>query len=197
MPRKEARGRGITAREVTLFDAKDPADAAAMMLWFDSLGEELRAKGLWGAATHQMRAACEGIMQSQPDRGHQPDSPRDFAQKILRSLELADHAILEGQAELAARLALDAGQLWATAVMKWSWEADALRGEKVVGGARNSARKNSEKLHAPIRLVRMGRMEELVPQFGPTRAAAMCETEGLGPMGAIQRQWTRWKSKDT
>ena len=71
-------------------------------------------------------------------------------------------------------------------------EVDALRGEKVAGGSRNSAQ-NTNRRHEDLRKRRFARMEQLVRQLGVDRAAAQCSSEGLGSWEAIKKQWNRRK----
>lgn len=194
--RKETVGTGITARERTVYETNDRADMEAFLAEFDAWGDQVTAKGLWGASTAQMRAACEGILQGQPDRGQEPDSPSDFARKIVRSLELADHAILEGKAENAARLALDAGQLWTTAVMKWSWESSALSGEKgakarAVGTAMLTGKYAD---HTPKVLSEMKRLKDSGQSV--SSAARICAAQGLGSSASANLGlWNRHNKK--
>lgn len=76
------------------------------------------------------------------------------------------------------------------------FESDAVRGEKVAGGSRNSAH-HTNGLHEDLRKKRFDRMAELVGQLGVDEAARQCSTERLGSWGAIKRQWNRKKTRDT
>lgn len=119
------------------------------------------------------------------------DSPQAFANSILQAVRVSKKAIEEGNSDLAAAMGFYAGVTWERAKMKWAWEEDALRGEKVAGGAKNSAHRTNLN-HAQRRAQRMTRMAELTAQgLNLSCAAAQCEVEGLGKTGAIRQQWYR------
>lgn len=87
----------------------------------------------------------------------------------------------------------NAGRHYEVARYKWI-ESSAVRGEKVAGGQRNSAHLTNAR-HEEPREKRFKRMRELMPTVGVKSAAAQCEVEGLGTMGAIKRQWYRHQKK--
>lgn len=71
----------------------------------------------------------------------------------------------------------------------------AERGERVAGGARNSAQATNAR-HEPLRERRFARIEALMAEgLGIESAAAACEAEGLGTAAAIKRQWHRHRGK--
>lgn len=193
MPRKIIRGTGITAREITVYDAK-AGEAPPALAWNDAV----ERGGLFGAVSQEALRTCEKILENANAEAAPIDSPEDFAQVIAKHLAYAKNEIQAGDADRAARFAFIAGMEWARATMKWGWEPDALRGEKVAGGEHNAALRTNER-HVPLRARRFARMRELVPQIGVDSAAAQCEAEGLGNRDAIKRQWNRHgnKKRDT
>lgn len=82
------------------------------------------------------------------------------------------------------------GFLWAEYKYRMKFEANALRGRKVLNGARVAAEAVNDQ-HSEIRERRLARMAELVPIIGADKAAAQCELDGLGNWQAIKRQWHR------
>jgi hypothetical protein len=91
-----------------------------------------------------------------------------------------------------------AGNLWGEIEAQNKWEKDAIRGGKVIGGARNSAQEVNNR-HAALRDHRFTRIRNLMSQNGLNLscAAAQCEVDGLGPAQSILRQWHRQKKSDT
>ena len=90
---------------------------------------------------------------------------------------------------------LRVGYLWAEYKFRMRVEADAMRGEKVMSGARSAADAINSR-HAEIRQRRLARMAELVPSMGVDRAAAQCELEGIGHWQAVKRQWNRARATE-
>jgi hypothetical protein len=132
-----------------------------------------------------------------PGAAHPEDSAAYFATRIMKHLDCADAKVAGGDAAEAALHAFYAATEWATMVMKFSWEVDALRGEKVAGGARNSAHATNTK-HEETRRIRLDRMRHhlgATPDMSVDSAAHACAAEGLGSAQAIRRQWDRWKEK--
>jgi hypothetical protein len=188
MPRKVIRGTGITAREGVEYDAK-AGEAPSHEHWNAAIEE---GGGLFGAVSLQAARSCEHIL-ANATGDIREDDPEAFAQTIANYIAYAKNEIQVGDADRAARFAFIAGMEWARATMKWAWEPDALRGEKVAGGRHNSAAQTNER-HVPQRELRFSRMRELAPSIGADKAAAQCETEGLGTRAAIKRQWNRFHS---
>lgn len=140
-------------------------------------------------------------------RHHAQQVPREFDAigRILTAMLVADDdpdddpdlgaALQEHMATVAVK-AFIAGQHFRAALGK-EHESDAVRGEKVAGGARNSAHATNAR-HAASREQRFARMRELVPEMGVDAAACQCEVEGLGSWQGIKKQWNRHeKSRDT
>lgn len=193
MPRKVRVGAGMTAREVVAYDTRTEVKEISEKLHRKRSAIEQR--GLFGVASEEAESVCRSILaefQGEPA----PDSPQDLARPILKFIEAAREAIDRDEADRAARLAFVAGLEWARAVMKWGWEPDALRGEKVAGGERNSAHQTNAR-HEALRNKRFARMEKLASQIGVDKAAEQCEVEGLGSRAAIKKQWNRHKKRDT
>lgn len=80
------------------------------------------------------------------------------------------------------------------ALIKKPYEPHALRGMKVIASARKGALQTSI-ANEPLKRRRMERMKELIHSTSVDGAAATCETEGLGSMQAIKRQWYREQKK--
>lgn len=129
--------------------AETPSEVAAAL---EKLTSQRRAAlaaggGEFGARALEAIEASRGIVEREGGGPHERDSEGDFASQILRMFALAQHRISEGRADEAARFAYEAGSLWATAVMKFSWESDVLksrrRTEDLAEGSARSNRKRS------------------------------------------------------
>ena len=127
------------------------------------------------------------------------DSYRQFQSKLLGIV--SGEGFLEASFGNRGRRAADAIHLsrdayWIgreyEAILKKEYEPHAVRGLKTIKGAQESAKAINAK-HAKMRNLRFRRMEHLVPALGVDRAAAQCETEGLGKWESIKRQWNRYK----
>lgn len=190
-------GAGITARTVRRLDHRNPEDAAEIAA-DEAAVAELEAAGIdgfFGLTTLHVRAFLAGEIERAGPPPWPEESRADFARRILDRIELADRVIKGGAAGLAAQFAFEAGDLWRAAVMKWQWEPDALRGQKVLYGARESARDRKEE-NEPLRRARLERMTALINTgMTTTEAARECEAEGLGDWRAIIRQVNRAKAK--
>ena len=93
-----------------------------------------------------------------------------------------------------AHCAFEAGRHFQIALGK-EHEFDALRGEKVAGGARNSAHQSNAR-HEEMRAKRLARMEELISDGKTVKAAAcICEMEGLGSWQTVRQTWYRYQEK--
>ena len=188
------KGTGITAREATVHE---PGNTEGLR---DSLEAVVTAReeagGDFAFISREARNVVAAIL-AEADR---PEAaPEDslvwFAREIQFDLQLADRFTEDNDADKAARFAFAAASRWATMVMKFSWEVDALRGEKVAGGARNSAHQTNSR-HRDLRQRRFERMRHhMATGLGVENAANACEAEGLGNAGAIKRQWDRHREK--
>ena len=122
-------GTGITKREVTSYSGEDMAAA------FDAFARQWNATlsaggGSFGARVLDAERACRRIIQTVA--GPPPfaaDSAEDYARRILRLIDLTKGQIARGDANEAARMAVDIGRLCTEACMKGVWETYALRGE--------------------------------------------------------------------
>jgi hypothetical protein len=101
-------------------------------------------------------------------------------------------AIGEGDIDGAMDMLFICGFIWGEIESKYRWQSDAGRGQKVIGGARNSAQATNDR-HVPLRRRRMERMVELVQDMNVTNAAYQCEVEGLGAAENVRKTWTRYK----
>jgi hypothetical protein len=125
---------------------------------------------------------------------HPKGSIESYAKLVIRYFDISQKAIAEGDAASAARFAFNAGRIFELMRLKFGFERDAERGQKVVQGARQSTILNNA-IHKEPREQRMKRMAELLVTMSITNAAYQCEFEGLGRAGAIRVQWYRHKKK--
>lgn len=119
-----------------------------------------------------------------------------FARDVVTYFEHANRSISEGDAASAARFAFTAGEKFELMRLKFSFEKDAERGTKVIGGSRNSALERNRG-HVTLREKRFSRIRELTAKGGTNlaSAAAQCEVEGLGSQKSILQQWHRAKRR--
>ncbi|MGB3864777.1 MAG: hypothetical protein WBA29_04000 [Xanthobacteraceae bacterium] len=193
MPRKGISGTGITAREVTLYDVQR-GESLPKSFW-EGITESFKKHGHFGMVALEAEEICNQVLANFKGDMAPVDSPEAFAQIILKHIAIAkDNIGHRDDADYAARHAFEAGVEWARAMMKWQWELDALRGQKVAGGERNAAHQTNRR-HDKLREARFARMAELVPGIGVDKAAAQCEVEGLGKRTGIKRQWYRHHPK--
>jgi hypothetical protein len=127
--RPRAIGGGITARTVVSFDGADmqPAFEAFARRWNAALAE---GGGQFGAVIHEQEQACRRILDGAAPPPFKTDSIEWWALRILRAIEATRSHIARGDADEAARMALDVGRLITEVKIKGSWERHALRGEK-------------------------------------------------------------------
>lgn len=195
MPKKVIRGTGITAHEVTLFDpseAKEPLREWAKS-WNRAINE---GGGEFGAVSLQALRECKHILANSPPAPYPEDSQEAFAHHVAVSIRRAKKQIEIANADLAARLAFDAGVQWARATMKWAWEDDALRGEKV----KKAASEGAGKTNAPKILkgnIQMARMAELLGEDMPIFNAAAKVAEEFGvSTESIRQKYYKKKSSE-
>lgn len=190
---REKRGTGITAY-TKAYEEISPKEARGRLL---ALADEL-AKGQFRYYSREARHLTAALLKDDDGKPVNPHSKIGFARDIQGDLSIADKLTKEGKADEAAAFAFTAETKWATMIMKFSWEDDALRGEKVAGGARNSAHQTNTR-HAALRERRFARIEHLLSTgLNADSAFATCEVEGLGKATAIKRQWHRHaQSRDT
>jgi hypothetical protein len=97
--------------------------------------------GQFGAVVLEQERICASIL---ADAGSEPfpeDSIEDYAKRILRMIDLTRAATARGDADEAARMAVDVGRLITEAKIKGSWERHALRGEKTASTLRTVTRR--------------------------------------------------------
>ncbi|WP_018408408.1 hypothetical protein [Methylocystis rosea] len=193
MPRKVDRGTGITAYKVTAY-ATSPEDASALSETFDksanAWNRAVKEGGIFHATWLPVIRTCEQILSEAKDAVPIIDTPEDFAQRILQFIAATKEAINSGDADRAARLASIVGVEWATAKLKWGWEADALRGEKVVESAKAGGHKAAKWKRPKTERV-LARMESLMPKMTVSGAAGQCAKEGLGAAAGNRALWYR------
>lgn len=82
----------------------------------------------WAEATTETRQTCIDVLGHEGLAGeYEIDSESWFAAEILRRLTWVDKAIKDRDVQKVARYALQAGELIATADLKFAWEPYALR----------------------------------------------------------------------
>lgn len=195
--RRRIKGSGITAREVSGYDLpmtrEDIAEERkAVAAWNDALS----ASGLFGARTRHIRATCLAILADIPPGPCAEDSPADFARRIMRLFDCADAAVGDGDADLAADLAFKAGAEWASATMKWSWERQALTGQKLRDASEASAeRRRGRQRPETARVV--DEMARLIAKGNSqSNAARIAAERGIGRSAMANRQaWARHAKK--
>ena len=139
-------GTGITAREIVVCDGEDvqPAMVESFSKWE---ADRKKGGGDYGAASLHIIERCHQIIADSGSGPHETDSPVDFAQRIIRSHQIAQAAIRRGDADAAARFAYDVGVLAAQAKMKKDWEKHALRGKKNLDAIRHGSWLANQQLH--------------------------------------------------
>jgi hypothetical protein len=188
MARKFIHGRGMTAREHTALES-----AADFRQWAKSWNAAIKeGGGIFGAVSLDAVEMCEQILADAmaTDDASREDSPEAFAQAIARCIHGAKVEIKNGNADLAARNAWEAGVRLATATIKWRWEKHALRGERsVTAGAEGGRATNAPK--RPEAEKRMARIADLlkVPDMTVSKAAARCAHELGGSAEYLRQKW--------
>jgi hypothetical protein len=127
--RKETIGMGITARVVTRYSKEDmePAFDVFARQWNAALS---KGGGQFGAVVLNAERACRRILAGAGPGPFMADSAEDYARRISRLIDLTKTNIARGDADGAARMAVDVGRLCTEAHMKGLWERHALRGAK-------------------------------------------------------------------
>ena len=193
--KESIRGTGITARKVRELRMDCPEDVSEAKEGFRAYAEAFEAAGNeFSFISRHARSVISAILNDaeHPERAKE-DTEVWFAREIQFDFDLADKFISEGDADQAARFSFSAASAWATMVMKYSWEDDALRGEKVAGGSKNAAHQTNSR-HDEMRQKRFTRIRQLLAKgLNMYSACATCEAEGLGPASGIKRQWYRFK----
>jgi hypothetical protein len=148
--RRESVGTGITKRELTLYSGEDlgPFMKGFAKAWNTAVKE---GGGHFGAVVLEAERACRRILSDAavaPKR-FEADTVEDYAERIVRHIELAKAAIAKGDADGAARWGVAIGRLCTEAEMKETWEVHALRGEKnaltvTAGALRENKRRQHE-----------------------------------------------------
>lgn len=152
---------------------------------------------IFEASYGEGREVCERIIsESSCTPPFFEGTPESFANTIIILYNVINRNIAEGNAAEAARNAFDAGMNYELMRLKFTFEKDAERGAKVLGGSQNSARERNRE-HAMLREKRFSRLRELTAQGGMNlaSAAAQCEVEGLGRQASILQQWHRAKKR--
>lgn len=98
-----------------------------------------------------------------------------------------------GNTEAGMDMLFTSGIIWGEIESNFRWKTDAYRGQKVAGGARNSAIQTNSR-HIDLRGRRMKRMAELTQTMPATSASYQCEIEGLGSAEAVRKTWSRHKN---
>jgi|GEM_PF-6056744 len=213
MRRLGQRGSGITAYTVKMIDLANGGEAAGKLLaqQFDKIGSNLKLHGgIYRVVSQSIRELCAKLPSEAGERAMQKafpeQSPEDLAHRIQVFLNYVDDHLeksgvsgdLAKPIDLALRYGFNAGAEASLFRMKQRWDADALRGEKIAKAARQGAAM-TEAANTPLARKRAERMHQLLEDHSLSRAAQLCELDGLGSAGAILRQWRRHnkKSHDT
>lgn len=201
MPKEVKRGTGITAREVTMFDmtGATPGDIQlakkSFRSWNDMIAE---GGGIFGAVSLQAAKSAKLILEETASEGDSflEDSPRDFAYFIDKQIRVAKGRIESGSADGAARHAFEAGVKWAQAVMKWSWEPDALAGQKFLQASASGASMRKGNFAPHTRIV-LSQMRQLIEAgHSQSNAARIVADKGLGRSASANRAaWQRHNKK--
>jgi len=122
-------GTGITARPVTRYSDDDipPAFDAFARQWNEAVA---KAGSPFGATVLNVEQACRRILADAGNGRFVADSSEDYARRTLRAIDSTKASIACGDADMAARMAVDVGRLITEADIKGRWEGHALRGEK-------------------------------------------------------------------
>jgi hypothetical protein len=135
-------GTGITKRKVTSYSGED------MVAAFDAFANRWNAArseggGSFGARVLKAERACQKVLELVGP--FEPDSAEDYARRILRVIEITRGQIARGDADEAARMAVDIGCLCTESYMKGVWETHALKGEATVSALKAGATRANKK----------------------------------------------------
>lgn len=191
MAKTKISGQGMTKRRVRCWDSEFAAD------WNNSIKEN---GGIFGAVSSGALKFANRIIEELDD-GELPeeDSPLAFAKQIRQLIEVAKIYVEKGDADLAARMAFDAGILWERARLKWAWEDFALSGERYKrksdeGRAKrlgDVAEHTNQVIHEMEKLILGGR------NLSAAAAAKIVANRGIGTSaGANRAAWQRKKRRD-
>jgi hypothetical protein len=137
-------GTGITAREVTSYDGEDATDAFVRFAHQMKVALS-KSGGQFGAYVLQTERKCRRILARAGSAPFAADSHADYASRILIAIKQTKDWIAKGDADIAARQALDVGHLCTEFRMKVLWERYALSGRKtksVLNDGGRTANKN-------------------------------------------------------
>ncbi len=126
MPKVVTKGSGITAREERIFDLNDQKSCDE---WLAAVG----ADAFWFADTIEPAAAwAKAVLQKAKQERRRcawdDDTPESYARRLDHYIGMANGLIKRGNADCAARIALEVGKLAEQARMKFAWEAAAIQG---------------------------------------------------------------------
>src|SRR5262249_30145172 len=114
-------GTGITARPVTRYSDDDipPAFDAFARQWNEAVA---KAGSPFGATVLNVEQACRRILADAGNGRFVADSSEDYARRTLRAIDSTKASIACGDADMAARMAVDVGRLITEADIKGRWE---------------------------------------------------------------------------
>jgi hypothetical protein len=191
--RREILGTGITKRELTLHSDEDlgPFIKGFASRWNAAASEGGR---LFGAVVLGEEHACLRILAcTNLSRPFDADSAEDYAQRTLHLIRVVKAAIARGQADSAARWAVEVGRLRTEAEMKGLWEPHAERGEKNVRTLTESAHRANKKRklagdqrHAKWQ-ARADEIRSRKPQLSASAVAQRIVREAGGNYNTIRR----------
>ena len=151
---KKVVGAGITKLKGKSYSGEDMAAA------FDDFACQWNAAlreggGSFRARVQKWERVCRNILTEAGPVPFDADDAKDYARRILRLIDMTMGHITRGDADEAARVAVDVGRLCAEAYMKEGWEKHALRGEanaarlkEFTGRANVKRQVDAQSLHA-------------------------------------------------
>jgi hypothetical protein len=170
------RGTGITAQKYAAIKRPTPGAMAFAMENFRERSRDLmRAGTAFGADVSGDVDLARAILARAGDGEEAPDSPEDFARRILNLYGAAESEIARGAADRAAMRAVQLGRLIEKAALKFEWEADALRG----AGLRRAGREGAAAAASTKRAKNAERDREIrrrAAEIEARRPAATCAT---------------------
>ena len=148
--RRFKKGTGITAFDWETADGEDLRPAMDQFFSDWNAARKSGGDSDYGAISLSAMTTMKTTLQRAGPGPHPDDSEADFAKRVLKSHEFAFAALertaaAHGKdseefrnADTAARFAWRAGIVYAMAAMKFHHEFDAIRGERVLQGAKDS-----------------------------------------------------------
>lgn len=128
----ETVGRGVSERMQVRYSGADMAEGMRKFFLRWNAAWDRGGGNSFGAVTIEMVETCRNLVEQAKGRPHEPDSPADFAERLLRLHQLATAQIDRGEPAEAARLGFEMGAIWAEYLFKAAWEREALAGQAFI-----------------------------------------------------------------